>query len=364
MADAKNLQIQGAFGSSNPTTTGTQAAPAAKPVFDYSGLASNIPMMGLRSITTVNNWLNMLIYGPYGHGKTHLAGTAALVPEMCDILYISLEGGEKTLRVIADMCRKHNIDPSCIQVMPIQTYKQYAQIYETLVQHIAARDSNNVVRLRVIEFQLRGIEFLQATGWMPSEKAQSEGAASVIKEMQARILEMSKDAKLLEELIPNPKRFRTVITDSLTEAQKYCMYQLLGIDPLRQKLDAEPDSAEWKDWGASREMIQFLVRRYRDLPIHTLWICGEDETEDAKKRKYYTPLLPGKLSKDVQGLVDVVGYLRKCPQEGGGIKHRIYLEGGDYGPINIAAKHRFGPKLKGCFLDEATMQTIYDLDNK
>jgi len=25
------------------------------------------------------------------------------------------------------------------------------------------------------------------------------------------------------------------------------MYQLLGIDPLTQKLDVEPDSAEWKD---------------------------------------------------------------------------------------------------------------------
>ena len=333
--------------------------PKAQPSFDYANLSHMIPMMGLRPIETVYNWMNVLIYGDYGDGKTHLAGTAALVPEMRDVLYVNLEGGEKTLRIIAKICRENNVDPSCIMVMPIQTFKQYSQLYETLKKHIQFRDSNNIKGLRMIEAQLRGVELLERIGWQPS----STEPATIVREMSQKVLQISQDEKLLEELIPEPKRFRTVITDSLTEAQKYCMYQLLGIDPLSHRIDAEPDSAEWKDWGASREMIQFLVRRFRDLDIHTIFICGVDETEDAKKRKYFEPMLPGKLSKDVRGLVDIVGFIKKIPLEGGKVIHRLFLEGGDYGGFNIAAKHRFGPNLKGQFLDDPTMKTLYDLDN-
>lgn len=217
--------------------------PKAEASFDYAMLSHFVPMMGLRPIEEVYNWMNVLVYGPYGDGKTHLAGTAALVPEMCDILYISLEGGEKTLRTIMKMCKKDNIDPSCIMVMPIQTYRQYAQLYETLKKHISFRDSNNIDGLRMIECQLRGVEMLQKVGWQPATTDPNK----IVAEMQQAILKLSQSKEKVAELIPTPRKFRTVITDSLTEAQKYCMYQLLGIDPLKQKIDAEPDSAEWKD---------------------------------------------------------------------------------------------------------------------
>ncbi|MNO74090.1 hypothetical protein D3C76_650750 [compost metagenome] len=332
----------------------------AKPSFDYSNLSHMIPMMGLRPIENVYNWMNALIYGAYGDGKTYLAGTAVLVPEMRDILYISLEGGEKTLREMIRLCKANDIDPSCLMVMPVQTYKQFAQSYETLKRHIAFRDSNNIAGLRMIECQLRGVEMLERIGWQPV----SSDPNKVATEMTQAIQKLSQDTAKLEELIPTPRKFKTVIIDSLTEAQKYCMYQILGIDPTTQKLDVEPDSAEWKDWGSSREMIQFLVRRFRDLDIHSLFVSAVDEEQDAKKRIYYEPMLPGKLSKDVRGLVDIVGFIVKVPQEGGKVIRRLYLEGGNYGPINIAAKHRFGSNLKTQYLDNATMQTLYDLDNK
>lgn len=332
----------------------------AQPSFDYGNLSHMIPMMGARPIEEVYNWLNFLVYGPYGDGKTHLVGTAALVPEMCDILYIALEGGEKTLRSIARLCKTKGIDPNVIMVMPIQTYKQFAQTYETLKAHIQFRDSNNVEGLRMIECQIRGVELLQKIGWQPK----SVEAKAIVSEMMQAIKTLSQDKQKLAELIPEPRKFKTVIVDSLTEAQKYCMYQILGIDPLTQRLDTEPDSAEWKDWGASREMVQFLVRRFRDLEVNALFVCGVDESEDARKRKYFQPMLPGKLSKDVQGLVDVVAYIQKAPQENGNVIRRVFLEGGNYGGINIAAKHRFGANLKGQYLDNPTMQIFYDLDNK
>lgn len=299
---------------------------------------SNVPTTQswvARDIEDAFDWINMVIYGDYGVGKTFLSGSAVFVPEMRDILYIALEGGEKGLREITRMCKAKNINAnSHILVIPVENYRQYASIYEFLKLHVGFRDAQNIPMLRKLEAQVRGFD------------------PNILKD----------DAKLAE-LIPTPKQIRTVVTDSLTEAQKYCMYQILGIDPLKQKLDAEPDAAQFQDWGKSREMIQFLVRRLRDLPVNSFFICGRDIEQDNFKKFHYYPLLPGKLADDVRGLVDVVGYLDKIPQEGGTVVRRLYLEGGNYGGAYVAAKHRFGSALKGLWLDNPTMQTIYDLDN-
>jgi len=176
------------------------------------------PVFIMRSIEDVASYQNILIYGKFGTGKTYLAGTAALVPEMRDVLYISLEGGEKTLKEISRMCKAQNIDPKRIMVIPVTSYKQYSYVYEFLKIHLKARDDNDEDTLRKLEAQVKNLS-----------------------------MDIRKDPEKLKAAIPKPLKFQTVITDSLTEAQKYCMYQILGIDPLRQKIDAEPDSAEWKD---------------------------------------------------------------------------------------------------------------------
>lgn len=292
------------------------------------------------------DWMNGIIYGDFGDGKTWLAGSAIFVPEMRDILVLSLEGGEKGLREIAKMCRKQGIDPNKhMLVVPIQTFKQYGNVYEFIKLHIRFRDTNDIANLRRLEAQVRG------------RVKDAEGNEVII------TTEIMNNPQALEQLIPEPKKFRTVITDSLTEAQKYCMYQILGIDPMTQKIDAEPDSAQWGDWGKSREMVQFLVRRFRDLPIHSWFICGRDIDQDNTKKFHYGPLLPGQLANDVRGLIDIVGYLTKIPQEGGTVTRRLYLEGGYYGNAYIAAKHRFGSALKGLWIDNPTMKTLFDLDN-
>lgn len=109
-------------------------------------------------------------------------------------------------------------------------------------------------------------------------------------------------------------------------------------------------------------MIQFLVRRFRDLPVHAIFIAGQAAEQDARKQYHYTPMLPGKLSDDVRGLVDTVGYLVAIPQEGGKVVRRLYLVGGMYGNFHIAAKHRYGTKLKGLWLDNPTMTKLTELN--
>lgn len=294
----------------------------------------NGPIYG-RDVEETFDWMCGLIYGDYGVGKTWLTGSSIFVPDMRDILYIALEGGEKGLREIIKICRKQNIDPNKhMMVIPVQSYKQFSNAHQFLIYHIQFRDANDIVNLRRLEGQMKGFD-----------------------------PETLNDPEKMAELIPEPKKFKTVIIDSLTEAQKYCMYQILGINPTVQKLDSEPDSAQYQDWGKSREMIQFLVRRYRDMPIHSWFICGRDIEQDSHKRFHYFPMLPGKLADDVRGLVDIVGYMDKIPQEGGTVVRRLFLEGGFYNGAYIAAKHRFGSALKGLWVDNPTMQTLYDLDH-
>jgi len=296
--------------------------------------SANNPFIA-RDLDFASDWLSALWYGDFGVGKTFLACSAALVDAYSDVLYITLEGGEKGIKQLIKEGKKLNIDVGKrVLVIPVQTYKQYSNIYEFLKIHVKFRDSNDIKNLRRLEAQIKG--FPPAV--------------------------CSDDAKLAE-MIPQPKMIRTVITDSLTEAQKYCMYQLLGIDPLTQKLDAEPDQAQFAEWGRSREMIQFLVRRLRDLPINSIFICGQDTDQDTSKRWFYTPLLPGKLAGDVRGLVDVVGYYGTIPLEGGKVTRRLFLVGGDYSNAHIAAKNRFGDNLKAAYVDNPTMETIYHLDN-
>ena len=288
-----------------------------------------------RDLECSAEWISMMIYGDYGVGKTYLAGTATLVDDYSDVLYLALEGGERGLKQLVKEGRKMNIDVAKrLLIIPIQTYKQYANIYEFLKIHVKFRDANDVKNLRRLEAQIRGYDAAQCN-----------------------------DDAFLETVIPEPKKIKTVITDSLTEAQKYCMYQLLGIDPLAQRLDKEPDSAEWQDWGRSRDMIQFLVRRLRDLPVNSIFICGQDIEQDAAKKFHYTPLLPGKLANDVRGLVDCVGYYMTVPLESGNVERRLYFVGGMYGNAHIAAKHRFGDSLKTPYISNPSMKSIWDLDN-
>lgn len=315
------------------------ASPVAAPVNDQAPMAprpSAINPFIARDLETASDWISMLIYGDYGVGKTYLSGTAALVDDYSDVLYLALEGGERGLKQLVKEGRKQNVDvASRILIIPITTYKQYANIYEFLKLHVKFRDQKDIKNLRRLEAQIRG--------FTPDQ---------------------CKNDEFLAQALPKPKMIRTVITDSLTEAQKYCMYQILGIDPLTQRLDSEPDSAEWKDWGRSRDMIQFLVRRLRDLPINSIFICGQDIEQDAAKRFHYAPMLPGKLANDVRGLVDCVGYYATVPLEGGNVTRRLYLVGGMYGNTHIAAKHRFGDSLKGSYLENITMKDIWKLDNE
>jgi len=301
------------------TTTSTAKSPIRKTVSSGPQVvrkveSSQSPPFKITPAGQRRRWLKLMVYGEYGVGKTHLAGTAANVKEMRDVLLINAESGDLTL-----------FDPTggiayqYIDQVEVTNYKTLERIHRFLKKHCQLRDSDDpeaVEQLRELEARLR------------------EGGDS------------SSDGS-------EPRRYRTVILDSLTEIESYCMYQLLGITD-NTGLAEEVASAEWAEYKRQNSMIQRLIRDFRNLPLHVIIVCAARYDQDEKKRMIYTPALTGQLRKQAQGFMDMVGYLVTLQaNEDGVLPRRLYVQPG----TKYAAKNRF-TAFKGSYIDNPTLEGI------
>lgn len=260
----------------------------------------------VESFDVSTHWLKILLYGEYGVGKTYLAGTSSDVPHMKDVLYVDAEAGGLTLRNFRDR----------VDRIRITNYQQLARVQEYLRLHCRARDDGNLEQLRSLQSKVMGESLYQPD---------------------------------------RVRQYRTVILDSLSELQKFCMYLLTGIQIGQIPLDVPPGTPEWKEWGQSAEMVRLLVRTFRDLPMHVIFVASEMIAEDDRKQHHRRPNLPGKLSGEVQGFLDVVGWYASVPGEEGKMSRRLYLQPGR----TFQAKNRFGVQIP--YLDNPTMPSLYSL---
>jgi hypothetical protein len=257
-------------------------------------------------VSRTERWLNVLVYGEYGVGKTRLAGSSALVPEMNDVLFLNVEAGDLSLAEF----------PNILKV-DVNRYSTLARAYEFLRMHCQLRDSNAPPE-KLLEHQSR---------YFPPEVLQGK-----------------------------PKVFRTVILDTLTEVAKYVMYQLLSVDVGAKRLDVEPESPEFKEWNQSTEMVRLLIRSLRDLPMHVILVCSQKEEEVRPGLMKAGLNLSKALAKEIPGFLDVVGYMTSGITEQQTIERRLFLESGR----NWMAKHRFG-QLQQSFLINPEMKDLLAL---
>jgi AAA domain len=285
-------------------------------------------------------WFKGLFYGVYGAGKTTLAATADDVEPMRDVIMADVESGDLSV-----------IDRD-FDVVPIGEYKQIARLYEYLRAHCRERDSTteaSVVQLRKWEAFFKDMNVPKVGAALPAyHTAETPQAPAVVTEQYVQ--------KWLAEQIPTPKRYRTLLIDSLSELDKYLMYQLLGIKVGVQRLDTETQNPEWAEWGRNAEMLRLLIRSMRDLPMNVIFVCSANQQEDERKRQIFRPNLPGKLGGEVQGFMDCVGYLIAYPGEQGLIQRRLYITPGQ----TYDAKNRF-VGFKDTYLQDPTMNVIWDL---
>jgi hypothetical protein len=121
-------------------------------------------------------------------------------------------------------------------------------------------------------------------------------------------------------------KYKTIVIDSLTEAQKVSMYSVLQQAMMSATRERDPDIPEMRDWGKSGEQVRRFVRAFRDLPCHVIFTALQADTKDQLTGAVTSkPALPGKLADEIPAYLDEVLYLYAKPTKEG-VERKLLTE--------------------------------------
>ena len=209
------------------------------------------------------------IYGGPGRGKTHIGATA---PKPLILLFE--RHGFETVRTAAKM---NGIKPP-----PVIWVRSLSQLQR--IQKILASDTKEPI-----------------AAMMRDEE--------VVSESEVMALDLDRDE--LVKSLPYTKP-ETIVVDSITEA---CELAASFID---ENGGTESKGGltyrKLKAWGPIADKCTRVIRQFRDLPYHVLFLALVDERNhgsDDEPQMHYTPALPGrKLWKVLVASVNAVGVMR------------------------------------------------------
>lgn len=237
--------------------------------------AKTLGGLEVQPVVEVMPYINLLVYGDPGVGKTVLAGSACAVEAMSPVVFIDIEGGTFSLRSLFPQA----------DVLRVPSWKGMQSVYN--------------------------------------------------------------------ELYDMKHGYKTVVLDSLSEIQKFSMYNIMT-DVTKKDSDRDPDVPGMREWGKNTEQIRKMVRGFRDLPLNTFFTALARYDKDEKSGLIKaSPALSGKLANEVGGYVDILLYMyRKVI---GSTIQRLVLTSGTGKEI---AKDR-SDKLP-TIMQNPTMQEMYD----
>ncbi len=104
--------------------TALTETPKAEPVATVPTVLTKDSIGGLPvvSVQDKQQFINLIVYGESGVGKTRFAGSASVVPELAPVLFVDVEGGELTLA--------HSYPQA--KVVRIKTWQELQNIYDEL----------------------------------------------------------------------------------------------------------------------------------------------------------------------------------------------------------------------------------------
>lgn len=254
-------------------------------------------------------WINMLVIGPYGAGKTRLIGSASAVPAMRDVLYLDLEHGtSKTLR-------GRGIDR-----IHIASYPALAQALKAVQAHLTLRD-------------------------LPESE-----------EINSRLIALQERMGVRDGRI---RRWRTLGLDPLVFAQRMDLNRIAGVDLARSGIDTIFSRLSQSDWGLMTDQIRSLLMQLRDMPMHTLVTNPVDRVVNPENGNIvYQPLFDGnRLPREINGFFDTVGYIFRR-QVGEEAKRVLYLTPTTAFDAKVRLPDGVGEVNA---IEDPTMQKLYDL---
>ena len=238
------------------------------------------------------DYINMLLYGDPGVGKTYLCGTAMDHPGTSPVLYLDVDGGVTTLRQRQDL-----------DVLPV----------------------------RVID----------------DPNPESPGINQIYEKLFASIHKDDKGNRRLET-------YNTVVIDRLDELADVDMRYIMRAAYARNPDKVDIDVPSPREYGINRSHIRKLVRAFRDLPCHVIFVAGVAARQEEGQPTKYFPGFSGKLQTEVPGFCDIVGYYYNDNSTGEVIR-RLQFQG----TRRVQAKDR--TDSLGEFIDDPSIPLMWNL---
>lgn len=164
---------------------------------------------------------------------------------------------------------------------------------------------------------------------------------------------------IYNELYLGHTEYQTVVLDSLTEIQKFSMYDIMS-DVVKKWPDRDIEVPSMREWGINLEQVRRMVRAFRDLEMHTIFTSLSKVDKDERTGVRTTlPSLTGKMAGEVAAFLDVVCYyyVKDVQNDDGAIEQKRMLL--TQKTENIIAKDRSGrlPMV----VEDPSMQSLYNI---
>lgn len=122
-----------------------------------------------------------------------------------------------------------------------------------------------------------------------------------------RILKWTDLQKVYNKLYSGDHPYKTVVMDSLSEAQKLSMTDIMA-KAVKDDPDLDRDVPTMRAWGQNLEQMRRFTRGLRDLPMNVIFTALVESDKNNKGKTSYRPLFQGKTKGEVPGFMDIVAY--------------------------------------------------------
>jgi len=215
--------------------------------------------------------ISLIIYGIYGCGKSHLAGTAPRP------LYLDFEGGVGTLtNLTCEACGRRywlDRDGGCDKCSDLGG--DVFQVTDAASLKLALEAAEVIYKVRDLDEEKKK----KAEEWLIS--------------------------RFGEVVSLNTK---TIVIDTLSRMQEY---EVIGIlDSRDNKRSETEDVMEMREWGVLLTRMYRLMKILPNQGFNIIMLCQAREFEDPHtKRRKWLPNLRGQFGDQVGAYCDLVGYL-------------------------------------------------------